>query len=135
MELQLNIIGVILVLLALVHGIFPRYFDWENELRPLTVINRQLMWVHTFFIALALIFMGVLCITSADDLIFTSLGRRISLGFAVFWFARLLIQFFGYSSELWRGKRFETVVHVLFSILWTYMSATFFLIYWNGEIR
>ena len=134
MELQLNIIGVILVLLGLVHGIFPKYFDWENELRPLRVINRQIMWVHTFFIALTLGLMGLLCISSAEELMRTSLGRKVSLGFAVFWFARLVIQFFGYSPELWRGKRFETVVHILFSILWVYMSATFFLIYWNGEM-
>ena len=135
MELQLKIIGVILVLLALLHGIFPKYFDWENELRPLTIINREIMWVHTFFVALSLILVGLLCITSGDELIFTSLGRRVSLGIAIFWFARLLIQFFGYSSELWRGKRFETVVHILFSILWAYMTGIFFLIYWNKEIR
>jgi hypothetical protein len=135
MELQLNIIGTILILLALVHGIFPKYLDWDNELRPHRVIYRQIMWVHTLFIALTLIFMGLLCITSAEELIGTPLGRRVSLGLAVFWFIRLLIQFFGYSSELWRGKRFETVVHVLFAILWTYMSAIFFFLYWNGEVR
>lgn len=133
MELQLKIIGVILVLLGLVHGIFPKYFDWRSDLRALRVINRQIMWVHTFFIALTLILMGLLCVTSAEDLVRTTLGRRVSVGLAVFWFVRLLIQFFGYSTELWRGKRFETVVHVLFSILWTYMAATFFFIFWNGS--
>jgi hypothetical protein len=131
MELQLKIIGVILIVLALVHGIFPRYFDWERELSSVSLINRQMMWVHTFFIALSLVFMGLLCITSAEDLVGTSLGRKVCLGLGVFWFARLLIQFFGYSPELWRGKPFETIVHILFAILWAYMSATFLIVYWN----
>lgn len=131
MEFQLKIIGAILVVLALVHGIFPKYFGWDTELRSVSLINRQLMWVHTFFIALSLVFMGLLCITSSDELVGTSLGRKICLGLGVFWFARLLIQFFGYSSELWRGKLFETIVHILFAILWAYMSATFLVVYWN----
>lgn len=135
MELHVNIIGVVLVLLSLVHGIFPRYFDWKNELTSVSLINRQLMYVHTFFIALLLLLTGALCITSASELVSTPLGRKLSLGIAVFWIVRLVVQFFGYSSQLWRGKRFETTIHVFFASLWTYMSTIFFLIYWNGGGR
>ena len=41
----------------------------------------------------------------------------IWIGLAIFWTVRLGVQFFGYSSVLWRGKTFETIVHILFSIL------------------
>ena len=88
MELQVNIIGVVLVILALVHGIFPKYFDWVNELSSVSLINRQLMYIHTFFIALFLLFLGVLCITSAREIVDTPLGRKLSLGIAIFWVAR-----------------------------------------------
>ena len=84
------------------------------------------MYVHTFFVALVVFLMGVLCFTSAPDLINTSLGKRVCLGLGVFWGLRLLIQFFGYSSELWRGKRLENSIHILFSVLWVYLTATFF---------
>jgi len=40
----------------------------------------------------------------------------------------LFIQFFGYSSDTWKGKKFETAVHVLFIFLWTYMSYVFLAI-------
>jgi hypothetical protein len=129
MELQLKIIGLILMALALVHTIFPKYFHWQQELQLLSLINRQLMYVHTFFIALVLFLMGLLCVTSAPELIATSFGRKISLGFGFFWFCRLLIQFFGYSPTLWRGKTFETIVHLVFSFLWTYLSLVFIWIY------
>lgn len=129
MELHLKIVGVILMLLAFLHFVFPRYFNWKEELVPLSLINRQVMYVHTLFIALAVFLIGALCISSAHLLVSTLLGKRVALGLAIFWTARLLVQFFGYSSELWRGKTFETTVHIVFSILWTYISVVFTLVY------
>ena len=122
---HLELIGAAMILLALVHVFFPKYFDWKKELAGLSLINRQLMKVHTAFIALAVLLMGVLCLTSQVALIETSLGRTIALGFAIFWGCRLLVQIFVYSPKLWRGKRFETCMHVLFTLLWIYFTAVF----------
>jgi hypothetical protein len=55
----------------------------------------------------------------------TALGKRISLGIGVFWCARLIIQFFGYSSRLWKGKTFETTVHIVLALFWTYLTIVF----------
>ncbi|MEY8760715.1 hypothetical protein [Chryseobacterium tongliaoense] len=131
MELHLKIIGGLLIVLALVHIIFPKYFNWEKELRSLSLINRQIMVVHTLFIALTVFLMGLLCITSSNELIETSFGKKISFGLGIFWTIRLIIQFFGYSSELWKGKTFETVAHLFFSLLWMYMSVVFWMISFN----
>lgn len=129
MEFQINIIGYLLILLALIHVIFPKYFNWKEELNQLSLINKQVMQVHTFFIALTVLLMGILCVTSATEIVTTSLGKKISFGLGLFWFCRLLIQFFGYSPKLWKGKTFETVVHIIFSTLWIYLSYTFLKIY------
>lgn len=131
MELQLKIIGVLLVLLALLHVIFPRYFKWKAELIYVSDINRQMMYVHAFFIAFGVFLMGLLCLTSSNELTSTTFGKRISLGLGIFWLTRLFIQFFGYSSLLWRGKTFETTVHILFAGLLTYLSGVFLLIYFS----
>jgi hypothetical protein len=97
----------------------------------LSLINRQVMYVHTFFIALVVLLMGILCLTSAKELIETDLGKKIVLGLGIFWMIRLFIQFFGYSSKLWKGKTFETIIHIVFSFLWTYLSTIFLMIYWK----
>ena len=128
MELHLKNIGVLLIILAIVHGVFPRHFNWQKELSSLSLVNKQMMYVHTFFIALVVLLMGVLCLTSSGELIETNLGKRLCFGLGVFWAVRLLIQFFGYSSALWKGKTFETTVHILFSFLWTYLSIIFLTI-------
>ena len=129
MEIHYKIIGVLLIILALVHVIFPKYFKWEKELKSLSLINQQIMKVHTFFIALVVFLIGLLCLTSSNELIHTVLGKRVSLGFGIFWSFRLIIQFFGYSSKLWKGKKMETIVHIIFSILWTYLSYIFITVY------
>lgn len=125
MTIQLNIVGGILVVLSLIHLIFPRYFNWKTELQALSLINRQMMQVHTFFIALTVLLMGVLCLSSASELVNTPLGNKIALGLGIFWATRLYVQLFGYSPALWKGKTFETSVHLVFVLLWTYLSGLF----------
>lgn len=126
METNFKIIGVLLMVLAMIHVFFPKYFNWKQELKPLSLINRQMMAVHTFFIALVVFLTGLLCLTSATDLIQTKLGKTMSLGLGIFWAARLFFQLFIYSSKLWKGKKFETTIHILFLFLWAYLSGTFF---------
>jgi hypothetical protein len=130
MEFQLRVIGVLLVALAIAHGAFPAYFHWQKELAPLSPINRQMMYVHTFFIALVVLLMGILCLGASHELVSTPLGKLLDWGLGIFWFARLLVQFFGYSATLWKGKAFETAVHVVFTGLWSYLSAVFLYLAW-----
>jgi hypothetical protein len=130
MYLQIQITGVLLILLALLHIGFPKYFNWRQECGSLSLINRQMFYVHAFFIAFAVFLMGVLCLTSAHELLNTGLGKRICLGLGIFWIARLVIQFFVYSSKLWKGKTFETVVHVFLTLLWIYTGSVFLLSYY-----
>ena len=73
--------------------------------------------------------MGLLCLVCSNQIVHTELGKIISLGLGVFWTFRLIVQIVGYSSKLWKGKAFETTIHLLFTFLWTYLSAVFFTIF------
>lgn len=129
MEIHFKIIGILLIVLAIIHIFFPKYFNWKEELRPLSLINRQMMTVHTFFIGLMVFLMGLICLTSAGSMIETGLGKRLCLGLGIFWVIRLAFQLFVYSKELWKGRRFETMMHAIFTLLWTYLSLIFL---WTG---
>ena len=131
MEVQLKIIGGILFSLSFVHLVFPKKFNWKQELATISLMNRQLMLVHTFFVALVVFLMGLLCICCSEEIVHTPFGKKIALGLCIFWFIRLIFQFFVYSPQLWKGKKFETSIHILFSILWIYLTTVFFLIYYN----
>lgn len=131
MELHFKIIGILLIALSLIHIVFPKYFNWDKELKSLSLINRQMLTVHTFFIALTVFLMGLICLTSSTEIIETNLGKKLSLGLGIFWTVRLVIQFFGYSTDLWKGKKFETFMHIVFSLLWTYLSIIFLATFFN----
>jgi hypothetical protein len=129
MEFHLKITGVILILLAFVHIIFPKYFNWKNDLKSVSLINKEMVYVHTFFIAATVLLMGILCICCTADLINTRLGKQISFGLFIFWGLRLACQIFIYSASHWKTKIFETVIHILFLLLWAYFALVFYIIF------
>jgi hypothetical protein len=118
-----------LIALALMHIIIPKYLNWEADLKSVSLITKQIVYVHTFFIALVVLLIGLLCISYSRELIHDPFGRVICLGLFGFWFTRLFFQFFVYSPKVWRGKKFETAMHFLFSIGWIYLTAVFLLSY------
>lgn len=131
MKTTVEITGALLIGLALLHAVFPKRFRWKDELGSVSLLTRQILYVHTFFIALTVLLMGLLCVSSAEDLMTTSLGRIVAGGLAVFWGCRLLIQFFGYSSELWKGRKLETSMHIAFSLFWCHLTVMFGRIAWG----
>ena len=125
-EFHLRLAGALQLALAALHPYFPRRFDWEHELPRLSLLNRQMFAVHTFFIAVVLLMFGALSLFAPAALLQpTSLSRLVLGGLAAFWAARVLVQWFVYDSRLWRGNAFNTRVHVLFSALYLYLSAVY----------
>ena len=131
MEIHLKIIGILLMTLAFLHIFFPKYFNWKEELKQLSLINRQMMTVHTFFIAFVVFLIGLLSLVAANELTETKLGKMVSLGLGIFWGTRLVFQLFVYSPKLWKGKKFETIIHIIFSIFWIYLTSVFLWIAFN----
>ncbi|MFT4778189.1 MAG: hypothetical protein ACJAU0_000624 [Flavobacteriales bacterium] len=131
MEVHLKIVGVLLIALSLFHAFFPKHFDWKTQFKDVHLINRQMMYIHTLFLAIGLLLMGVFSCFYADQIISNDLGRVVCAGLALFWFARLLVQFFGYSKTLWKGKKFEMSMHFLFSGVWTYFTVVYGYAAWG----
>src|ERR1044072_3144869 len=119
LDLHLKIAGVSLIVLGLAHGLFPRRFGWDEELDRLSLLNRQIFRVHNSFVVLVVIMFGVLSIAYTGSLLAPSpLACGVLAGSGIFWGCRLYAQFFVYDPRLWRGNRFNTGVHVLFSLTW-----------------
>ena len=114
-----------MILLAFLHVGFPKYFNWAKELNRISLINMQMMQAHTFFIALFLILVGLLLITSPFEFLNHSFGKKIGLGLFIFWLLRLIFQFAHYSPKLWKGKQFETNMHIVFTLIWLFFCFVF----------
>lgn len=116
------------MLLAISHVFMPKYFNWKNDFKNLSLFNRQMVKTHTFFIALFVFGIGLISFMASSEIIQTNLGHKIAFGFGVFWTFRLFFQLFGYSPKLWKGKTFETIIHIIFTIFWIYASYVYLTI-------
>ncbi|MFY9820955.1 MAG: hypothetical protein WAM82_06205 [Thermoanaerobaculia bacterium] len=126
LELHLRIAGALLLLLAAAHVFFPKQLGWKEDLAKLTLLNRQIFLVHVGFIVLILILFGVLALGFATDLMAPSrLAAAVLGGLTLFWGLRLITQQFIYDRSLWRGNLRNTVLHVLASLLWLYLTVVF----------
>ncbi len=78
----------------------PQILDWKAELRKLDALSRQLIWVHGVFIVLTIVGFGVLTLILPADLAArTPLARAICGFIALFWLARLAVQFFVFDAK------------------------------------
>jgi hypothetical protein len=125
-ELHLRIAGVLLLALIALNFYVLRRFDWRRELASLSLLNRQIFQVHAAFLCIVLAMFAALTLLYTRPLLApTPLARAVLAGMAIFWLLRLLTQWLVYDWSLWRGRRLETAVHVVFTGLWGYLTATF----------
>jgi len=111
-------------------ALVPQVLDWRNELKPLSVVTRQLIWVHGGFIVLTIIGLGTIAVLAAPDLAMGTPLARLVCGFiALFWGARLLLQFVLFRPEalltrwpLRVGYRGLTVVFALLTAAFGYAA-------------
>lgn len=134
-EICLRAAGLLMLGLSTLHLVFPKRFEWKRDLAQLTLLNRQIFYVHTVFVCLVLLWMGALALLDPAALLERGrLASWVNGGCAGFWFARLCTQHFGYSAELWRGKPLETLVHWLFTGFWVFLTAVFSWAWWLTRV-
>jgi len=128
---HLRIVGVVMACLVVMNLYVPWRFHWREELARLSLLNRQIFEAHAVFLVLTLALISALLLTCGDALLEpTRLSRAILIGLTIFWTLRMLMQWSFYSPENWRGHRFNTAMHYLFSAIWVYVSTVFAAALW-----
>jgi len=126
LHVAIKIAGLIFLGYAAAHPFFPSRFRWREELARLSLLNRQIFMVHTGFIVLILILLGVLCVGFTSTLLDRSPMSGVLLyGLEIFCVARLFVQLFVYDSALWKGHAFNTKMHIFFVTTWSYLVIVF----------
>jgi hypothetical protein len=87
--------GVLHFVILIASAMTPHVLDWRRNLAALDPFLRRLFWVYGCFIVLVIISFGALTLMHADELASgASLARSVCAVIAVFWLARLAVQFF-----------------------------------------
>ena len=92
--------GVLHFGILIASALVPRVLEWNVELKKLSVLSRQLVWVHGAFIVLVIVGFGMLSVGAPRELASGSiLARGVCLFIAVFWTMRLVVQFFVFDAK------------------------------------
>jgi hypothetical protein len=98
---NLLLIGGLLHFVILVaSALTPRLLDWRTNLAALHPFLRRLFWVYGGFIVLVIVSFGLLTLLHADELATgAAFSRSVCAMVAVFWLARLGVQFFVFDAR------------------------------------
>jgi hypothetical protein len=121
--LHLHLVGVVLVALGAVHAVLPRALDWGGELAGVSLLHRQVSYVHCFFVGLTCLLWGLLPLSAGDALVEPHPVTRVLLtGAVVFWGARLVVQLGLFNPAHARTSRRWLAASVAGTALWAYLT-------------
>lgn len=100
MKTWLVIGGLLHLVVLIASALTPRALDWRTGLAALHPFLRRLFWVYGCFIVLVIISFGALTLLHANELASgAALPRSVCAMIAIFWLARLGVQFFVFDAR------------------------------------
>jgi hypothetical protein len=124
--LHLRVAGLAVVAVGLAHAALPRVLGWRVELASVSLLTRQVAYVHSAYIGLTCVFLGAIPAFAPELLVTRSaLATWLLTGLVGFWGSRLFVQVGVYDPELWHGNGARTAAHVAFLGLWTYETLAY----------
>ena len=94
MKLLLQVAAAVQLFILIASASTPRVLDWRKNLAVLHPFLRKLFWVYGVFVVMVIIAFAVLTFRHADAMAAREpVARSLCLFIAIFWGARLLVQF------------------------------------------
>lgn len=109
----------------------PRVLRWDEELKKLDPLSRQLVLVHGAFIVFMIVAFGLVTLLTTDALLAGSvLGLTLAGMIGLFWLFRLMVQLFYFDARRHLTTLFLRVGYRGLTILFTYFCAVYFATAW-----
>ena len=126
LETYLKIGGLLHFGILLGSAMVPKALDWRTNLAMLHPFIRRLFWVYGVFIVLVIISFGALTLRFSNEMIAGSpFARGVCLFIAIFWLARVMVQFFVFDARPFLTNWFYkigyhglTVVFIYFTLIY-----------------
>ena len=120
MKTLLLIGGLLHFVILIASAMTPRFLDWRRNLAGLDPFLRRLFWVYGGFIVLVIVSFGSLTLSHAEELASGApLSRTICAIIAIFWLARLAVQFFVFDAKPFLTTTFLRVGYHGLTLLFT----------------
>ncbi len=122
----LRLAGAGPITLALLHVPMGRQLRWSEEAASMSPAGESIFHVHTLFVCVMLVLLGLPALVAPHVFLVVSPAGAWLAGMCLAIFAlRLWVQWFVFPAALWRGKQFETAMHLLFTLIWSALTLLF----------
>lgn len=92
--------GVGQICLVLGSLFIPKMLNWVEETNKMQPLLKQVFWTYAGYILITNLSFGLLSVLSPESLLEgTFLAQSVSLFITIYWFARILIQFFYFDRK------------------------------------
>jgi hypothetical protein len=107
----------------------PYRLEWKSDLASLRSLNRKLLWVYGGFTVYTIAAFGAMTLFLHNEMLRGDrAATAIAFFIAIYWLARIVVDFTYFSSSDWpKGKQF-VVGHILLTALFTFLSVTYFAV-------
>lgn len=112
--------GFLHFVILIASALTPRVLNWRTNLATLDPFLRRLFWVYGCFIVLVIVSFGIVSLFQANELASgASLPRAVCAIIAIFWLARLAVQFFVFDARAFLTTTFLRLGYHGLTLLFT----------------
>lgn len=95
--------GVFNAVFAVLHLSWPWLYDWREDLRTLTFVNRSAIRVLNLSVVVVLAIFAYISLAHTADLLSSALGFAMLASMALFWLVRTIHQIVVFGLRRWRS--------------------------------
>ena len=111
----------------------PTALNWKGELQPVSPLIRQIFWTYAGYILCTNLAFGLVSILGSESLTDGSpLASSVSGFITVYWFARIMIQFFYFDRESAPKGLKYTLGEIVLVALFVFFTAVYAVATWNN---
>ena len=105
-ESLITIGGIYCIAFAVFHLLFWRIFNWGEDLRSLSFLNRAIMQVLNLTLTIVFISFAYISLAHTNELLTTPLGKSLLIFISLLWFARAAMQPIFFKLKHWGSTAF-----------------------------
>ena len=106
MESLIKLGGIYNIILVVFHLLFWRIFNWKDDLRSLSFLNKSTMQVVNLSLTIVFVIFAYISLAHTNELLSTPLGKSLLASMALLWLARSAMQVIFYKLKHWSSVAF-----------------------------
>jgi hypothetical protein len=106
METLIKVGGVYNIILVVFHMLFWRIFNWGDDLRTLSILNKAVMQVLNISLIFVFVIFAYVSLAHSLELLTSPLGKSLLILMAVFWLIRSILQVVFFRLRHWGSVAF-----------------------------